>query len=266
MGPIQSVINLYATTKREWKRMTLCIRGEGPTPCDSGPQGRARVWPSPRALPGEATALGLPRSPTRIQRAGKNCALYRAFAAAALPAVFALLAGCTSNLEADRIQDAAALVQNQRYRLMVHCEDPALDPFVYEDARREFGVLLPLAEADPATGTLEVTFTSSTGSGGLGAGVGYGHASGDPWFTGGSSHGVGLSVGGGGSLTWENSLMMVVLKGADGARLWSARYQHRGNVGFGGGDGSRAVQASRTCLRALAEELRKGLAAPAEKR
>ena len=49
--------------------MPLCIRGEGPIPCECGPAGRARAEPSPRALPGEVRRR-LPRTSTRNQRAG----------------------------------------------------------------------------------------------------------------------------------------------------------------------------------------------------
>jgi len=182
-------------------------------------------------------------------------------------ATSALLAtcGCTSRMEADRIKDANALLNAQHFRLMVQCEDKRLEPYIYEDAWRELGAILPLTEGEDATGTVEVTFTSDTGNASIGTGVGFGHASGGGWYGGGHMSSVGVGIGGAGNLTWQNSLMMIVVKGNGEQRLWSARYQHRGNVGFGGA-GGRGAAAARGCLDAIAERLREALAGAASGR
>lgn len=175
-------------------------------------------------------------------------------------ATSALLAtvACTSRMEADQIKDASALLNQQHFRLMVQCEDKRLEPYIYEDAWRVIGAVLPLTEGDDATGTIEVTFTSDTGNAAVGTGIGLGHASGGGWYSGGHMSSVGIGLSGAGDITWQNSLMLVVVKGSGEQRLWSARYQHRGNVGFGGG-GSRGTAAARTCLNAIASRLRQEL-------
>ncbi len=166
---------------------------------------------------------------------------------------------CTSRMEADQIKDASSLLNAQHFKLMVQCEDKRLEPYIYEDAWRVLGAVLPLTEGENATGTIEVTFTSDTGNAAIGTGIGFGHASGGGWYSGGHMSSVGVGIGGAGDLTWQNSMMMVVVKGGDERRLWSARYQHRGNVGFGGAGGHGAA-AARSCLDAITEHLRQALA------
>ncbi len=185
----------------------------------------------------------------------------RARAVISIIATSALLAalGCTSRMEADKIKDASALVNQQHFKLMVQCEDKRLEPYIYEDAWRVIGSVLPLTEGEDATGTVEVTFTSDTGNAAIGTGIGVGHASGGGWYSGGHMSSVGIGLSGAGDITWQNSLMMVVVKGSGEQRLWSARYQHRGNVGFGGA-GGRGAAAARTCLDAIATRLRQSLA------
>ncbi len=175
------------------------------------------------------------------------------FAAAGLLAVF----GCTSRMEAGHIKDASALLNQQHFRLMVQCEDKRLEPYLYEDAYRILGTVLPLTEGTDATGTIEVTFTSDTSNAAVGTGIGLGRTSGGGWYDGHMSS-IGLGLSGAGNITWQNSLMMIVVKGNDEQRLWDARYQHRGNLGFGGA-GGRGVAAAKTCLDALASRLKQEL-------
>ena len=168
-----------------------------------------------------------------------------------------MASGCTSRMEADHIKDASALLNQQHFRLMVQCEDKKLEPYLYEDAYRILGAVIPLTEGTDATGTIEVTFTSDTSNAAVGTGIGLGRTSGGGWYDGHLSS-IGLGLSGAGNLTWQNSLMMIVVKGNDEQRLWSARYQHRGNLGFGGA-GGRGVAAEKTCLDALASRLKQEL-------
>jgi hypothetical protein len=185
---------------------------------------------------------------------------FRFLLAAALAASISCLLACGARLEADPILDASSLLAG-RYQLLVRTDSPALDKLVYESALRRLGGIMPLAEAEPYTGAVELSFVSSTGYAPLGLGVGAGRSKGG-WYSG---HGTALSLGLStfGNLSWQNSVMTVVVKGAAGERLWSATCRHRGSLGFGASGDAAGARAAETCLEELAGSLGSSLR-PAE--
>jgi len=181
------------------------------------------------------------------------------FALFAGAAACTALLSCGARLEADPLPDAAPLLAG-RYQLLVRTDSPTLDKLVYEAAVRHLGTLLPIVESGPFTGAVELTFSSSTSAAPIGVGTGVGHTSGD-WYSG-HSTGVSLGLSTAGALTWQNSVMIVLVKDAEGRRLWSATCRHRGSLGFGNSGDNAGERASQRCLEAIAERLGTALGPP----
>ena len=176
----------------------------------------------------------------------------RAACTALSAAALALLLGCGARLEADPLADPSALLGG-RYQLLVRTDSPTLDRLVYEEAMRQLAPRLPLSETGPFTGSAELTFTSSTSAAPIGVGTDYGHASGG-WYSG-HATGVGVGLSAAAALTWQNSVITLVVKDGEGRRLWSATCRHRGGLGWGGSGDAAGESASRSCLEAIAGRL-----------
>jgi hypothetical protein len=123
-----------------------------------------------------------------------------------------------------------------RIQLKVRTGSAQMDQLVYELAYQQFSDVIPLREAEPYTGTLEITFASSTQSAFFGSSNTYasGSVTGSTWYTGAGAtgHASGGSststISTGAFLDWQNSTMLAVLKRSDGQRLWSADYSYKG--------------------------------------
>lgn len=174
------------------------------------------------------------------------------FAPALLLAALAATAACGARLDADPVADAHALTEG-RFQLMVRTDSQAMDSLVYEAAYRQLGAVLPLAEEGAFTGTVEVTFSSDTSYAPVSVGAG-GEDYDGGWYSGHGSS-VGIGVSGGADITWQNAVMVVTVKGAEGARLWSARCRYRSGPGFGGG-AAAGERTAESCLKALVQKFR----------
>lgn len=141
---------------------------------------------------------------------------------------------------------------------MVRTGNPVMDQLVYEMAFQQFGDALPLREAEPYTGTMEITFVSSDQSAYMGSSTSIGATNvlSSGWYTGkGHLRGVGVrtSVSSGTTLIWQNSTMMIVLKKATGERLWSADYNYKGGWEMSGFVVNTPDEAARLVLSRLKE-------------
>lgn len=170
---------------------------------------------------------------------------------------FALLAlcffcSCGARMEATAIPDPHVLLSG-RYQLLVQSDSPTLDALVYDSAWRSLKPPLPLAEGGEFTGSVEVTFTSSTGQAPVAIGGASGRQSGG-WYSGHSS-GVQVGLSAAGALTWQKSLMTVTVKDASGERLWSASVKRRGGLSFGNSGDAAGARAAEACLEKIADSL-----------
>jgi len=182
-----------------------------------------------------------------------------------LPLCAALLWSACSTVETSKSTTSLATIREaQRYQLLVRTGDAVLDKLVYEFAFAQFGDVLPLREKEPYTGTMEITFMSSSQSAFLGSSVATGTAqsSGSGWYTsggyvGGSTvTGTSAAINSGTAFTWQNSSMIMVLKSADGERLWSADYNYKGGWELSGWVVNTPTEAARLVVKRLKEKFK----------
>jgi hypothetical protein len=117
-----------------------------------------------------------------------------------------------------------------------------MDRLVYEMVFQKFSDVLHRREKESYTATLEVTFVSSGQSAFVASSntVGSATAQGSGWYMGSGYVGQATATGSsstlssGGVFEWQSSTMIMVLKRADGERLWSADYGYKGGWEFSG--------------------------------
>jgi len=153
----------------------------------------------------------------------------------------------------------------QRYRLLVRTGNGVLDKLVYEFAYAQFDDVLPLREKEPSyTGTMEITFASSSQSAFLGSSVatGVGSSSSSGWYSAGgyvggaTATGTAAAVTTGTTFVWQNSMMIIVLKSADGARLWTADYNYKGGWELSGFVVNTPEEAARLVVKRLKDKFK----------
>ena len=175
-----------------------------------------------------------------------------------------ILDACSSMQTYSNFQDTQMIVKNQSYQVRVRTGNEVMDRIVYEFAYLEFGKYLPIAEKGSFTGTVDITFSSSSESAFIGSSVAYATTTGyvDGWYTGtgyvgvtGNASTVSSGVSGGGTLTWQNSTMIVILKDGDSKRLWSADYKYKGGWEMSGWSVNTPQEAARLCVQRVAEKL-----------
>lgn len=171
-------------------------------------------------------------------------------------------AGC-STVETQRTNvPITSINQSERFQLLVRTGNTVMDKLVYEMTYQQFSGLLPLREKEPFTGVMEVTFASSDQSWFVSTSntVGSATASGTGWYSGSgyvggtaTVSGTSTTVSSGGAFTWQNSTMFVVLKKADGQRLWTADYNYKGGWELSGWVVNTPDEAARLVVRRLRE-------------
>ena len=173
------------------------------------------------------------------------------------------LVGCSSVQTQKAAVPLASIQASERFQLMVRTGDGVMDKLVYEMAYQQFGGVLPLREKEPYTGVVEITFASSGQSMFLGTSTTTGSASayGSGWYTGngyvgGSAHVTGNSttVTTGSTFQWQNSTMIIVIKKADGERIWSADYSYKGGWEMSGWVVNTPEEAARLVTKRLKEK------------
>jgi hypothetical protein len=172
------------------------------------------------------------------------------------------LNGCSSIKTHKAPISLAKIKSSERFQLKVRTGNPIMDNLVYEMAFQQFGNDLPLKESEPYTGVMEITFVSSDQSSFIGSStsIGIANSSGNAWYTGSGRIGgtvraaaIGTNMSSGTVLTWQNSTMMIVLKKADGTRLWTADYNYKGGMEMSGFVVNTPDEASRLVLERLKE-------------
>lgn len=184
-----------------------------------------------------------------------------------LPLALSIL-GC-STMDSTPIQGGAQQVTHGGpYAVVVNAG--SLSPVVYEFAVREIGRSLPITEGSDAKGRVEVTFASTGESAFVGAATSIavtnvntaGWYSRNATYAHGTAVTTGSAVGSSGSLTWQNSTVLVVIRDAQGKRLWSADYAYKGGWELSGFYVNTPEEAARYCLKKINAQLSKDLTLP----
>lgn len=180
--------------------------------------------------------------------------------------LFAFCIGC-STVETHHATVQLDTLRSGRYQLLVRSGNAVMDHLLYEMVYDQFSQLIPLKEREPYSGTMEVTFASSSQSAFLGASSSVGNASGSGWYTksgyvGGTATANATSVTAGSVFTWQNSTMIAVLRNNDGDRLWTADYNYKGGWELSGWVVNTPEEAARLVSRRLAENFRRDFQIP----
>lgn len=179
-----------------------------------------------------------------------------------------VLNACSSMQTYSNFRDALMIVKNQSYQVRVRTGNEVMDKLVYEFAYLELGKYLPIAEQGSFTGTLDIIFSSSSESAFIGSSAGYATTTGyvNGWYTGsgyigatGSASTVSSGISSGGTFTWQNSTMLVILKDSSGKRLWSADYKYKGGWEMSGWSVNTPQEAARLCIERVAEKLKQDI-------
>jgi hypothetical protein len=179
--------------------------------------------------------------------AGSPAALNRAMVVVLLG-----LASCSTVQTTGAGANLAAQLPSEHFQLKVRTGDERMDAAVYETAYQQFSRVMPLREAPPFTGSLEITFASAGQSNfqGHSTPATLNHATLDGWYTGGRA--VNSTPGSGTFLEWQDSTMVAVLKHNNGAALWTASYGYKGGYELSGYVVNTPAKAARLVAKRLA--------------
>ena len=151
------------------------------------------------------------------------------------------------------------------YVIRVRTPSPALSALVYEFAAQEFSKGLDIAERTPGKGNIEIIFASQGESAFVGSSttIASGQAYGSGWYTGNSYYGAvhvtasANTLSTGGSFTWQNSTLFVVVRDAEGRRLYSADYKYKGGWEWSGWSVNTPEEAARLCIERVYKQMAK---------
>jgi hypothetical protein len=184
--------------------------------------------------------------------------------------VFVLI-GCSS-VETQKVSlPLSSIQQSEKIQLLVRTGNSVMDKLVYEMAYQQFSDILPLREKEPFTGVMEITFVSSGQSAFIGSSstIGSATAYGSGWYSrngyvGGSAvvSGSSTTISSGGTFTWQNSTMLIVLKKSDGERLWTADYNYKGGWEMSGWVVNTPDEAAHLVLKRLKEKFQSDFTQP----
>ena len=165
---------------------------------------------------------------------------------------FSALASCSTVETTGGGETLAAQLPTEHLQLRVRTGDDRMDATVYQAAYRQFSRVMPLREAPPFTGSLEITFASTSQSNFQRSETkeAAGHATTGAWYTGGGALGSMLSAGT--FLEWQDSTMLAVLRHNDGVQLWSASYDYKGGYELSGFVVNTPEKAARLVAKRLA--------------
>jgi hypothetical protein len=181
-----------------------------------------------------------------------------------------ILCGC-STVSTQIAPLAPQQVGKWKYSVLVRTGNSTMDRILHEIAVMEFGELLNLNENETQlsqSGKLEITFESSSDGGLLGSSstISLANSPATGWYDGeGYWGGTGYSlstssdIASGSMLSWQNSTMLMILKDANGTRLWSADYEYKGGSDISGFWVNTADEAAKLCIKRLKERMRKDL-------
>lgn len=174
-----------------------------------------------------------------------------------------LLTSCSSVKTNKASVSLASIKESESFQVLVRTGNPVMDRLVYEIVYLNFSDVLPLREKEPFTGIMEITFMSTDQSAFIGSSntVGSATAYGSGWYSGSGYVGGSAAISGssttlssGGSFTWQNSTMLIVLKKANGERLWIADYNYKGGWEMSGWSVNTPDEAARLVVERLKDK------------
>ncbi|HED16327.1 MAG TPA: hypothetical protein ENI64_05885 [Gammaproteobacteria bacterium] len=174
-----------------------------------------------------------------------------------------ILSSCSSVKTNKASVSLASINESESFQVLVRTGSPLMDKLVYEIVFLNFSDVLPLKEKEPFSGVMEITFVSTDQSTFVGSSntVGNATAYGSGWYSGNGYAGGSATISGssttlssGGSITWQNSTMLIVLKKANGERLWVADYNYKGGWEMSGWSVNTPDEAARLVVARLREK------------
>lgn len=149
------------------------------------------------------------------------------------------------------------------YTIQVRSPSPNLSSLVYEFAVQEFSKSLDIAENKQGEGIIEITFSSQGESAFMGTSSTTTNAQvySSGWYTGNTYYnsavvqGQANTVSSGGTFTWQNSTLIVVVRDAQGRRLYSADYKYKGGWELSGWVVNTAEEAARLCIERVYKQM-----------
>jgi hypothetical protein len=174
-----------------------------------------------------------------------------------------VLSACSTMESAPVKGEIQKLGTNGPYAVVVKAG--AISPIVYEYAIREFGKKLEVTEGADSKGRIEITFASTSDSAwvGVATSTSVTNFNGNGWYSGNIAYAngqvttAGSSISSGSSLTWQNSTMLVVIRDAEGKRVWTADYVYKGGWELSGFYVNTAEEAARYTLQKVVAQLAK---------
>ncbi|KPK35959.1 MAG: hypothetical protein AMK70_04060 [Nitrospira bacterium SG8_35_1] len=174
--------------------------------------------------------------------------------------IIAFISGCTTVGTVKYQPDYSEIQIKEIYQVRVRTGNITLDRLMYTKASHEFGKYLNLASEGPLTGYIDISFTStakklfSASRKGYTTNIAYGKA----WYTGDSSFTAeyhppapGSEIDQGSHVTWQNSIMNVLIQDSQGNVLWAASYRYRGGTEKSGFHVKTSDYAAAYCLSSI---------------
>lgn len=189
-----------------------------------------------------------------------------------------ILCGCSSVDSTRSVTSLADIGKDHRLRLLVQTPSGLTDKLIYEQVYAKFTPALPLVEREPYTGVVEVTFTSNTRGYFIGStssstqvdvtstgwydGRGYVDALGTLHVSGTTSGTASAtaktsSVSTSSAVIWQDGIMLMIVKDADGRRIWFGDYKYKGGWEMSGFTVNTAEEAGRLLVKRLYDRFRK---------
>ena len=174
-----------------------------------------------------------------------------------------LLTGCSSMQTTVGKGAHEKLTNDGPFEIRVHTPSASLSAFVYEFAVQEFGKSLDIAETKPGKSVIEITFASQGESAFVGSAstVASTQTYGSGWYTGNTYYGSASTTGAattlssGGSFTWQNSTLFVVVRDARGHRIYSADYNYKGGWELSGWVVNTPEEAAHLCIERVHKQM-----------
>ena len=136
------------------------------------------------------------------------------------------LASCSSvqTTTSESAPDLAAFASSAPFSVQVNAPSPQLARLIQEYVEADFSQSLKVTEGSDGKGTIEVTYAST----------GQGNALAD----------------------WQNSTMLMVIRGPAKERLWTAEYDYKGGMEWSGFRVTTKEEAAKLVVQRLADKFR----------
>jgi len=211
-------------------QVCLIINGSAATKCPLGATGRGEKM---------------------RKRENTNCYL--------LVAMMIFFAGCSTSHTYKVHGNLNELTEREGYQLKVKSGNYSIDKAIYAAANKYFGQRIPIKKNGPFGGIINITFSAGKQTYiGVQPGFETNQNVRECWYSGNGYEGndkdckLATEVVSGSLLTWQNALMVIMIKDMDNNVFWSADYTYRGGYELSGFVVNSADKAAELSIKRLA--------------